>query len=154
VPHTSAEYPESFAYDADAESLQVGAGLFGPVSSVVWEYEISGLKVVQSWLKYRMKKGWGRKSSPLNQVRPATWSATMSDELLELLWVLEETTALETETEKFLDSIIAGDCFDSAELPIPSETERKSPTGEGEAGDLLELMELEDDDNDSVDETD
>jgi hypothetical protein len=64
---------------------------FGPVAPEVWEFEISGLKAVQSWLGYRMKKRAGKKSSPLDDIRPERWTPKMTDELLELLWVLEAT---------------------------------------------------------------
>ena len=39
-------------------------------------FEVSGLKVVQSWLKYRMKKGAGKKSSSLDKT-PTTDQARL-----------------------------------------------------------------------------
>ena len=36
----------------------------------------------------------GRKSSPLDDIRPAVWSAAFTTELLELLWTLEATVAI------------------------------------------------------------
>jgi hypothetical protein len=86
VSSDPAKYPEKYAYEA--QEILVGDGRFGPVTSDVWEFEVSGLKVVQSWLGYRMKKRAGKKSSPLDEIRPDHWTARMSDELLELLWVL------------------------------------------------------------------
>ena len=35
----------------------MGGGKFEPVESSVWHYEVSGLKVGSSWLRYRMKDG-------------------------------------------------------------------------------------------------
>src|SRR5450756_3131581 len=75
-------------------TLHVGGGEFSPVALEVFEFEVSGLKVVQSWLKYRMKKGAGRKSSPLDDIRPDHWTSHFTTELLELLWVLEATLAV------------------------------------------------------------
>jgi len=83
----------------------------------------------------------------------------MSEELLELLWVLEATLAMEPDLEVQLDKIIAGPCFTSAELPEPSDDERKAPgAGTSAAGGLLGLMgveaEEEEHDDDGGDEDD
>lgn len=98
----------------------------------IWEFEVSGLKVVQSWPGYRMKARAGKKSSPLDDIRPERWTAQMSDELLELLWVLEATLALEPQLEQMLDKIIASPCFKADDLPQPKPSERKPPDGEDE----------------------
>jgi hypothetical protein len=57
--------PEGFAYDPKSQTLTVGTGAFAPVSPEAWEFEVSGLRVLRSWLGYRMKNRKGRKSSPL-----------------------------------------------------------------------------------------
>ena len=77
----------------------------------------------------------------------------MSDEFLELLWVLESTLAMEPELEKALDKVVAGPCFTAAELPTPKPEERKAPGTVSAAGDLLIAMEVEDED-DPADEDD
>ena len=91
-----------------------------------------------------MKKRAGKKSSPLDDIRPERWTARMSDELLELLWVLEQTLAMEPDLEKALDNVVAGDCFTAAELPTPKPEERKAPGSKSAAGNLLEMMDVED----------
>jgi predicted helicase len=78
-------YPETFEYNDTTRTLRVGEGEFAPVSREVFEFEVSGLKVVQSWLKYRMKKGTGKKSSLLDDIRPERWTSRFTTELLELL---------------------------------------------------------------------
>lgn len=123
-------YPESFSYDSKKRTLFVGDGKFAPVKSAVYEFEVSGLNVVQSWLKYRMKNGAGRKSSPLDDIRPDRWDAQMTTELLNLLWVLEETLKIYPQQEKLLDEILKGECFTIDELPepLPADHElRKAP---------------------------
>ena len=50
-------YPESFAYDARSESLRVGSGVIAPVPVAVWDFKVSGLSVVRSWLSCRMAPG-------------------------------------------------------------------------------------------------
>jgi hypothetical protein len=127
VSSAPAHYPAEYAYDPATCEIAVGDGRFGPVAPEVWEFEVSGLKVVQSWLGYRMKKRAGKKSSLLDEIRPERWAARMSDELLELLWVLESTLAMEPELEKVLDKVVAGPCFAAADLPTPTPEERKAP---------------------------
>ncbi|WP_369799457.1 type ISP restriction/modification enzyme [Paracoccus sp. 228] len=120
-------YPEDYAYDPAKGEISVGDGRFGPVAPEVWDFEVSGLEVVKSWLGYRMKKRAGKKSSPLDDIRPERWTARMNDEFLELLWVLESTLAMEPELEKVLDKVVAGPCFAAADLPAPKPEQRKAP---------------------------
>ena len=121
-------YPASFAYDEAARTLRVGGGEFRPVAPEVFAFEVSGLKVVNSWLKYRMRKGAGRKSSPLDGIRPERWPGQFTTELLELLWVLEATAAGYPGQAKLLQAVVAGRCFRAGELPpVPSEARQPSP---------------------------
>ena len=131
VPGDAAGYPESFRYDAAAQTLCVGAGRFAPVAPAVYGYAVSGLKVVQSWLKYRMRDGAGRKSSPLDDIRPAVWSAQFTTELLELLWVVEGTLAIYPEQAALLDAILLGECFAAGELPPAPAGMRPAPKAAG-----------------------
>ena len=104
----------------------------------MYEFEVSGLKVVQSWLKYRMKKGAGKKSSPLDDIRPIGWTSQFTTELLELLWVLEATVKCYPEQKKLLEAVIASDCFQADELPpVPNEM-RKPPKTQTIKGDLFD----------------
>lgn len=152
VSNDPEKYPESHDYDAVAAEIQLGDGIFGPVSKEVWEFEVSGLKVVQSWLGYRMKKRAGKKSSPLDDIRPERWTARMSEEFLELLWVLEATLDIEPKLAAALDAVVAGPCFKASELPQPTDEERKPPKAVGDEGDLLALMGVnEEDDEDGED---
>jgi hypothetical protein len=144
VSSVPAHYPAEYAYDPAKGEITVGDGRFGPVAPEVWDFEVSGLKVVQSWLGYRMKKRSGKKSSPLDEIRPEHWTARMSDEFLELLWVLEATLAMEPKLAAALEKVVAGPCFASSDLPQPTAAERKAPGATSAAGDLLALMEDED----------
>jgi hypothetical protein len=148
VSSDTAHYPAEYGYDLAKQEIAVGNGSFGPVAPAVWDFEVSGLKVVHSWLGYRMKKRAGKKSSPLDDIRPEHWTARMSDELLELLWVLEATLAMEPELEKLLDKVVAGPCFTAAELPTPTPEERKAPGSVSAAGTLLGLMGSDEGDDD------
>jgi len=139
VPNNPGGYPESFEYNDTTQTLHVGDGEFAPVASKVFEFEVSGLKVVQSWLKYRMKGGAGRKSSPLDDICPERWPSQFTTELLELLWVLEKTVAGYAEQAKLLEAVVAGECFQADELPSPPEHMRKPPKAQAFVGTLFDL---------------
>ena len=115
--------PEKYGYDAETQHLTVGTGKFGPVSPEVWNFEVSGLKVVSSWLGYRMKKRKGRKSSPLDDIRPTRW--TQTDELLRLLAILEHTVEVTPVAAALLDEILAGPLIPATDLPKPTPDQRK-----------------------------
>ena len=117
----------------------MGAGEFAPVAPEVWGFSVSGLEVVKSWLGYRMLERSGRSSSDLDKIRPERWTAEFTRELLELLWVLEATVALWPGLEEKLERIVSGETFAAADLPEPSEGERKPPERkeEGAQGNLF-----------------
>ena len=127
VPGDADGYPETFAYNDETATLHVGDGEFAPVAPELFAFEVSGLKVLQSWLKYRMKKGAGKKSSPLDHIRPECWTSQFTTELLDLLWVLEATLAAYPQQAQLLQEVIAGDCFKADELPEVPEEMRKPP---------------------------
>jgi hypothetical protein len=126
VPTSREHYPETYAYDPDTQILSVATGLFSPVSARVWDFTVSGLRVVESWLKYRMKEGAGRTSSPLDAIRPQRWSGEMTQELLELLWVLEATVNMLPELSALLVEIVSSDTFREGDLPKPTAAETQN----------------------------
>ncbi|MCL2871889.1 MAG: N-6 DNA methylase [Betaproteobacteria bacterium] len=131
VSQKAEEYPDKYEYDGVAQTLHVGSGEFSPVSRDVYEFEVSGLKVVQSWLGYRMKKPKGKKSSPLDEITAATlggWPSEFTTELLELLWVLEATLAEYPAMSALLSNITSGSCFTANELPSTPDAARKKPS--------------------------
>jgi hypothetical protein len=127
VPDTAADYPERFSYDEPSQTVHVGKGAFGPVAPEVWSFSVSGFDVVRSWLAYRMKDGAGRRSSPLDEIRPERWTPAFTEEFLELLWVLEATVAMYPALESLLSRIVAGPTFSAADLPSPTPEERAAP---------------------------
>jgi hypothetical protein len=127
IPTTPAKYPEKHKYDDKKRVLRVGEGEICNVSTEVWNFSVSGLQVVKSWLDYRMKKGAGKKSSPLDDIRPERWTDQMTQELVELLWVLEHSLAKYLELDAWLDEVLAGSLFTGDEIPKPTEAERKEP---------------------------
>jgi predicted helicase len=128
VPGDADGYPDSFAYNEATVTLHVGEGEFRPVAPEVFEFDVSGLKVVKSWLKYRMKKGAGKKSSPLDDIHPECWTSQFTTELLELLWVLEATVEGYLEQARLLEAVLAGPLFSESELPtVPEEASKPLP---------------------------
>lgn len=71
-----------------------------------------GIAVVRSWLSYRMRSGAGRKSSPLDDIRPERWTSQLTEELRELLWVLEATVAMFPALAELLESVVASSSGD------------------------------------------
>lgn len=121
----SDSYPRTFVFDHEKYELKIGDGLITGVSDDVFNFEVSGLKVVQSWLRYRMKDGAGRKSSPLDRIRPDRWSSEFTSELLQLLWLLEHTLGEYRRQAKLLEEVMASDCILASDLrPVPQDLRR------------------------------
>ena len=123
------DYPQSFSYNAERRIIIVGDGEFGSVEPEVWNFEVSGLKVVQSWLGYRKNPSAGKKSSPLDDIYPDRWPPEFTTEFLQLLWVLEATLKEYPEQARLLDAVLAGPLFRESELPtVPEEARKPLPT--------------------------
>ncbi len=124
TPTTAADYPNEFSYDAATQELKVGGGVFEKVREEVWNFSISGFQVVKSWLGYRMKDRSGKKSSPLDDIRPSTWE--FDGELLDLLWVLDATVELYPELSSLLGRVLESELFLAADFPPPTEIEKSA----------------------------
>ena len=125
TPTDVVQYPREFRYDRSTQELHVGAGRFTGVRPEVWDFGVSGLQVVKSWLDYRMLERAGKSSSPLDALRPAGWQ--FDDELLDLLWVLDATVDLLPDMASLLDEVLAGDLFAAGDFPTPGDAERHGP---------------------------
>lgn len=112
------EMPESFTYSRESQELSIGSGVFGPVGQEVWDFEVSGHKVLQKWLGYRMKSRSGKKSSPLDSIRPDHW--TQTDELLRLLSILDHTIKVSPLAANLLEEIVSGPLILADDLPDTS----------------------------------
>ena len=132
------QYPADFSYDPTMRVLRIGEGELSPVSPEVWDYSVSGLQVVKSWLDRRKLNRSGRKSSPLDEIRPEHWEFT--EELLELLWVLEATLKMQEEGRALLDEVCSSAVFSQAELPTPASEERQPPRSVSPIGEQMALL--------------
>jgi len=121
------EYPNEFSWDEATKTLHVGEGTFAPITRDVWEFEISGFRPVRSWLGYRMRKPTGRSSSPLDEIRPREWPAEFTEELLELIWVLEHTVNMSADLLEFFETVLQGELLAASDLPSPTQEQRQAP---------------------------
>ena len=117
IPGDRASYPAAFWHVAATQTLHVGAGEVSGVSEAVWNFSVSGLKVLQSWLAYRMKEGAGRQSGELAKLRPEHWTPELTEELLELLWLLEATLEAHPKLTSLLEQVLASEVLTLAQLP-------------------------------------
>ncbi len=101
------DYPTAWAYEPTSRMLRVGDGAFGPLSAEVWAYSVSGMRIVSAWLRRRLSKP-GRGRSALDAIGRNQWTDALTRELLEVIWVLEATLALEPELDAVLDEIVSG----------------------------------------------
>ncbi len=131
VPSAAAKYPTDFSYDCKAHELHVGDGVFDNVRPEVWDFSISGYEVVKSWLDSRMRDRSGRKSSPLDDIRPTQW--TFDEELLDMLWVLDHTVDIQPRLNKMLAEIQSSSIFLASEFPSPTPTECDASKPEAKA---------------------
>ncbi|WKW11486.1 N-6 DNA methylase [Pseudogemmatithrix spongiicola] len=135
-----AEYPESFSYDAAKRELRVGDGRFTGVSPEVYEFQVSGYKVVQRWLAGRMKERSGKRSSPLDDIRPERW--TFDNELLQLLWVLEHSCAKFATHAALLVRILGSKLISADELAEPTFEDRAGPRPSRRGNTVQETLNL------------
>ncbi|MEU4928871.1 type ISP restriction/modification enzyme [Streptomyces yokosukanensis] len=77
--------PATLDYDPEGEALLLDEGRISPVPPHAWEYEVAGVRVLESWFTARTAPA---EPGTLAAIRPATWSQTWTSELLELITVL------------------------------------------------------------------
>ena len=100
-----------------------------------------GLTVVQSWLKYRMKKGAGKNSSLLDDIRPERWTSQFITELLELLRMPDVTIESYPAQAALLETILASDCIRADELPAVHDHMHSPKKAKPATGDLFDFEE-------------
>ncbi|WP_371530064.1 DNA methyltransferase [Streptomyces sp. NBC_01283] len=121
--------PAEVSYDPEEEALCVDAGRISPVPREAWEFEVSGVRVIELWFERRRAAG---EAGSLEAIRPAEWPQTWTSELLELITVLAllaELRPLQTELATSLttatDSGISTDALRRAGvLPVPDTARR------------------------------
>lgn len=96
-----------------------GKGFVENVPSAVWNYEVSGKRVLTQWFSYRKKNrqrpmmGDRRPPSKLGDIQPDHWPAEYTTELLTVLHVLTMLVEKEPKQAQLLETICAGPTLDS-----------------------------------------
>jgi hypothetical protein len=111
--------PDEIGYDAAKRRLLVGKGFVENVPAAVWQYEVSGKRVLTQWFSYRQKNrqrpiiGDRRPPSILGDIQPDGWLAEYTTELLNVLHVLTLLVELEPDQAKLLEAIREGRTLES-----------------------------------------
>lgn len=102
---------DSIGYDEATQRLLVGSGFVDRVPASVWNYEVSGKRVLVQWFSYRRRDrerpvmGDRRPPSELTRIQPESWLSEYTTELLNVLNVLGLLVMLEPEQLTLLDAV-------------------------------------------------
>jgi hypothetical protein len=113
-----AAMPDEIDYDETQQRLLVGDGFVENVSAAVWNYEVSGKRVVTQWFSYRKKNrerpiiGDRRPPSKLGDIQPDHRPAEYTTELLNVLNVLALLVEMEPLQARILEAICEGPTID------------------------------------------
>ncbi|MFG2498846.1 type ISP restriction/modification enzyme [Streptomyces sp. NPDC048441] len=117
--------PVELAYDADEEALCVDEGRISPVPREAWDFEVSGVRVLELWFARRMTVG---DAGSLEAIRPGKWPQAWTSELLELITVLTllaELEPLQAElTEALVPAGTAAELRGAGVLPVAATARR------------------------------
>lgn len=122
IPATPEDFPNELRYDAAARRLFVGKGYVDNVSRAMFDYDVSGMNVLNQWFSYRKKDrrrpiiGDRRPPSPLSDIQPDHWLAEYTSDLLDLLHVLGRLVVLEPAQAGVLDDILAATLIEHEQL--------------------------------------
>jgi predicted helicase len=142
IAYTAEEMPDTVHYDERKQLLCIGStGQVAPVPPPVWEYRVGGMRVVDKWIRYRLKKPRRRRaSSLLDKINAPSWTRSFNDDLLDLLHVLERLIQLEPAQDVLLKNILNSPTLDTTQLraagvlptPDPSRhpDDKSSPPGQ------------------------
>ncbi len=124
IPADAESMPDEMHYNAGKEWLFVGTGHIENVSPSVWNYEVSGKRVLTQWFSYRKKNrerpiiGDRRPPSKLCDIQSEGWPHEYTVELLNVLHVLGGLVALETAQADLLKRICDGTQISAADLKV------------------------------------
>jgi hypothetical protein len=94
-----------------------------------------------------MKDRKGKKSSPLDGIHPERWTSEFTDELLRVLWILEETLRVRPRLDRLLERVCAGPLLMASALPrVPAHLLK--PPRAGDEGVLFSGNDAEETDTD------
>lgn len=124
ISQTPTEMPDTIDYDTISCRLLVGHGYVENVPPQVWNYEVSGKKVLRQWFSYRKANrerpliGDRRLPSPLGDIQPDHWLAEYTTELINVLNVLGKLVELEPAQADLLEQICSTPTISFDELQV------------------------------------
>jgi hypothetical protein len=87
------------------------------VTDQMWDYEVSGIRVLTKWFSYRRRNRllqcMGRQVSELLDIQPGTWLPEYTRDLIDLLNVLGLLIELEPRQADLLSRVLAGPLLDA-----------------------------------------
>lgn len=115
--------PDALRYDPEDESLYLGEGRISPVPPSAWEFEVSGVRVLELWFEQRTESG---EPGTLEAVRPASWPQEWTSELLELITVLALLDELRPRQRELADGprLTRDRLVEARVLPVPPAARR------------------------------
>lgn len=122
IPGAPEPLPDNMDHDPATNRLTIGKGFIENVPKAVFDYEVSGKKVLRQWFSYRRRDrsrpiiGDRRPPSPLDAIQPDHWPADYTSDLIDLLNVLGRLVKLEPAQADLLERICAGPLIDAATL--------------------------------------
>lgn len=114
IPDDPESMPDEIQYDEAKHRLLIGTGFIDNVPAAVWQYEVSGKRVLTQWFSYRKKNrarpiiGDRRPPSKLGDIQPDHWLAEYTTELLNVLHVLALLVDMEPAQAKLLEAVCEG----------------------------------------------
>jgi hypothetical protein len=115
IPNDADSMPDEIQYDEARRRLLIGKGFVENVPPAVWNYEVSGKRVLTLWFSYRKKNrerpiiGDRRPPSKLGDIQPDHWLAEYTAELLNVLHVLALLVEMEPDQAQLLEAICEGE---------------------------------------------
>jgi hypothetical protein len=122
IPGAPEPLPDTMDHDPATNRLTIGKGFVENVPKAVFDYEVSGKKVLRQWFSYRRRDrsrpiiGDRRPPSPLDAIQPDHWPADYTSDLIDLLNVLGRLVKLEPAQADLLARICASPLIDAATL--------------------------------------
>lgn len=143
IPSGPSDMPDEIDHDEATDTLCAGTGRIHPVSRSVWNYEVSGMRVIRKWFDYRKHNPRTKWSSPLDDIVATAWPARFTTDLLQLLNILAWCVDLEPAQANLLDRICAGPVITSNDLqtaevfPVPDRVRKPPKIYDGDALTLM-----------------
>jgi hypothetical protein len=123
IPGAPELLPEEISFNPELNHLVVGRGYVENVSQGIWDYEVSGKRVLWHWFSYRKRDRTRtiigekkRPPSPLEKIQPDHWLPEYTTDLLDLLNVLGRLIALEPKQADLLARICDGPLIHSEDI--------------------------------------